>query len=73
MNDLKIKSILEFISKEDQKIAEFKTKEFSYQKIVMNNETQGFIDFKEICTHIDNMLSNPDSHPILICDSVRIN
>jgi len=67
MQDLGIKSVIEFIDYKDQPIPEYKTTHFTYKNIPIDNETAPFVDFDEICTYIDDLLKDETKSPVLLC------
>jgi len=67
LQDLGIKSIIEFIDYKDQPIPEYKTQNYTYKNIPIDNETAAFVDFDEICKYIDDLLKDETKFPILIC------
>jgi len=66
LNDLKIKSLIEFAKDDDQKPAKFKEEEYGFKRIVINNETMNFVDFTEICQMIDEFLVTQEKGPVLL-------
>ena len=81
MQDLGIKSIIEFVDYKDQPIPEHKTTNFTYKNIrklwnwnyslnviiAIDNETAPFVDFDEICAYIDDLLKDETKYPVLLC------
>ncbi len=66
LQDLGIKSIVEFIDYKDQPIPEYKVQNFTYKNIPIDNETAAFVDFDEICQYIDDLVKDETKSPVLI-------
>jgi len=67
MEDLGIKSIIEFVDYKDKPIPQYKTEHYNYKNIPIEGDSAAFVDYDEICTYIDELLGDQTKSPVLIC------